>query len=68
MKAKAVPDILTVGEAKLKSSSLGTLNCKICTMIEGGKFDEESDLLPPLSLSVNSEDSDETHDTVVELE
>ena len=57
-KAKAVPDILIVGEAKLKSSSLSTFNRKIRAMIEGGKFDEESDLLPEIDLLVNIEDSD----------
>jgi hypothetical protein len=63
-KFKAVPDILSVGKAKLKSSSLGKFNRKIRTMIEGGKFDEELDSLPQLSLSVNHKDSDEFHDIV----
>lgn len=74
-KVKAVPDILALGEAKLKSSSLSTFNRKIRTMIEGGEFDEESDLLPSMSLSFNPEDNDdsgealdEAHETVVELE
>lgn len=57
-KAKAVPDILAVGEAKLKSSSLSTFNRKIRTMIEGGNIDEELDSLPEISLSVNLEELD----------
>ena len=66
-KAKAVPDILTVGEAKLKSSSLNTFNRKICTMKAGGKYNEESDSLPQITLSVNSkpEECNDPHEEVV---
>lgn len=62
-----MPDILTVGEAKLKSSSLSTFNRKICTMKAGGKYNEESDSLPPITLSVNSEpeESNNPHEEVV---
>ena len=65
-KAKAVPNILTIGEAKLKSSSLSTFNRKICVMKEGGKYNEESDSLPQITLSVISEpeESNDPHEVV----
>lgn len=56
-KAVAVHDILTLGEKKLKSSSLGTFNRKIIAMVECRLYDpepsdlEDTDTLPPLALS-----------------
>ncbi|KAI9442062.1 hypothetical protein BJY52DRAFT_1128663, partial [Lactarius psammicola] len=65
-KAKAVPNVLLVGEAKLKSSSLSTFNRKIRAMVEGRQYDEESDSLPQIALTLDLGDSDDPSDVVVE--
>ena len=60
-KAKAVPNIISVGEAKLRSSSLATFNRKIRAMAEGRQYDEaytESDSLPTIALAVNFDDDE----------
>lgn len=66
---KAVPDILAVGEAKLKSASLTTFNRKFHAMVEGRQYDEELDSLPQVAFAVDldvsldgieSADSDES--------
>jgi hypothetical protein len=64
-KAKAVLDILAVGEVKLMSLSLNTFNRKFCAMVEGREYNEELDSLPQMALTVDSEafgndDTDET--------
>ena len=64
-KAKAVPNIISVGEAKLRSSSLATFNRKIRAMAEGRQYDEdysESDLLPTVALNVNFDDDEGDND------
>ncbi|KAJ7449382.1 hypothetical protein B0H11DRAFT_2161920 [Mycena galericulata] len=48
---KLTTDILSVGEAKLKSSTLATFNKKISAMIAGHGFEEEEDECPPLAMS-----------------
>jgi hypothetical protein len=58
-KAKAVPNILSVGEAKLKSSTLNTFNRKIRAMAEGRQYDEESNSLPQVDITANTGDSDD---------
>lgn len=69
-KAKSVPNILSVGEAKLKSSSLATFNRKICAMAEGRQYVsdnlEEPDLLPQIALTIHSEDGDDPNEIAVE--
>ncbi|KAH9011630.1 hypothetical protein EDB85DRAFT_2159783 [Lactarius pseudohatsudake] len=61
-KANAVPDVVSVGKTKLRSSSLTTFNRKVRAMVEGREYDEEPDSLPHISLTVNLEDSDESDD------
>ncbi|KAF9525192.1 hypothetical protein CPB83DRAFT_796698 [Crepidotus variabilis] len=51
-RVKAVVNILAHGEAKLKSSSLGTFNKKVLAMVEGRLFEEEVDTLPQLGLNI----------------
>lgn len=46
---KLATDILMTGEAKLKSSTLGTFNKKILAMIDGHVFEEEEDECPPMA-------------------
>jgi hypothetical protein len=67
-KAKIVPDVISVGEAKLLSASLNTFNRKVHAMVEGRIYDEEVDTLPQNTLAVNSltEDSDEHGQDAVE--
>jgi hypothetical protein len=65
-KAKAVPDLIRQGKAKLKSSSLNTFNRKIRAMVEGRQYDEESDSLPLVALTVNPEDSEDPGETTIE--
>lgn len=66
--AKAVLNILSTGEAKLRSSSLKTFNRKIRAMVEGRQYNEETDSLPQVALTVDSEpgDSDDPSEIVVE--
>lgn len=54
-KAKPVINILAEGEAKLKSSSIGTFNKKFLAMVEGRLHDDElePDTLPLLGLEVD---------------
>ena len=59
-KVKSVVDILATGEAKLKSSSLGTFNKKIFAMVKGHAYEEEQDGIPQTQLSIGG--SDETLD------
>ncbi len=66
LKAKAVPNVLSVGEAKLKSSSLNTFNRKIRAMVEGWQYDEESDSLPQIALTLNPGDCDDPSEVVPE--
>ncbi|KAH9011587.1 hypothetical protein EDB84DRAFT_1590667 [Lactarius hengduanensis] len=69
-KAKAVPDILAMGEAKLLSSSLKTFNWKFCAMVEGRGYDEELDSLPQMALAVDPDgdgDADDSTDDSDEL-
>ena len=65
-----MPNILSVGEAKLKSSSLATFNCKICAMAEGRQYVsddlEEPDELPQIMLAVNPDSSDDPNEIAVE--
>ena len=48
---KFATDILMTGEAKLKSSTLGTFNKKIAAMIEGHAFEEEEDECPMIAFA-----------------
>ncbi|KAH8993094.1 hypothetical protein EDB83DRAFT_2509997 [Lactarius deliciosus] len=69
-KAKAVPDILAMGEAKLLSSSLNTFNRKFCAMVEGKGYDEELNSLPQMALAVDPDgdgDADDSTDDSGEL-
>ncbi|KAF7337280.1 hypothetical protein MSAN_02280500 [Mycena sanguinolenta] len=52
-RAKLTQDILIVGEAKLKSSTLATFNKKIAAMGEGHSFEEEEDEYPAMALGVS---------------
>ena len=69
-KVKSVPNILSVGEAKLKSSSLATFNRKICAMAERRQYVsddlEEPDELPQITLAVNPDSSDDPNEIAVE--
>lgn len=65
-KAKAVPDILAVGEAKLKSSSLNTFNRKFRAMVEGRQYDEELDSLPQVALVVDLAGNDGADESITE--
>ncbi len=58
-KVKAITNVLASGEAKLKSASLATFNCKICAMVEGRLYEEEDDSLPHMSLNTSNADDDE---------
>lgn len=53
-KAVAVHDILSLGEKKLKSSSLATFNRKVTALVERRLYDpepsEDTDTLPALAL------------------
>ena len=60
-KVKAAVDILTTGEAKLKSSSLATFNKKISAMVKGRAYDDEQDVIPQTNLSIGG--TDDTEDT-----
>ncbi|KAJ7937777.1 hypothetical protein B0H13DRAFT_1588317, partial [Mycena leptocephala] len=46
---KLATDILITGEAKLKSSTLGTFNKKILAMIDGHAFEEEEEDCSPMA-------------------
>jgi hypothetical protein len=48
---KLTKDILVIGEAKLRSSTLGTFNKKIMAMIEGHLFEDDEDEVPIMSFS-----------------
>lgn len=48
-RGKLTKDISKVGEAKLKSSTLGTFNKKLCAMIEGHGFEDEEDECPAMA-------------------
>jgi hypothetical protein len=50
---KVVADALSVGEKKLKSSTLSTFNKKARSMIAGKDFEAESDELPPLDFDLS---------------
>ena len=52
LKVKAAVDILAIGEAKLRSSSIATFNQKICAMVNGHIFEDEEDTIPPFQLSL----------------
>lgn len=54
---KFVTDVLVVGEAKLKSSSLATFNKKVKAMVDGRRFD----------INVDQDDGVELQDDVDEL-
>ncbi len=66
VKAKPVPNVLAVGEAKLKLSSLGTFNHKVCAMIEGREYDKEANSLPQIALAVNAEDGSQHSEDIAE--
>ena len=53
-KVKCVVDIITTGEAKLRSSSLATFNKKICAMVNGRAYEDEDDMIPQAQLSIGS--------------
>ncbi|KAH9036081.1 hypothetical protein EDB84DRAFT_1398153 [Lactarius hengduanensis] len=65
---KAVPSILSVGEEKLKSSSLSTFNRKIRAMVEGRQYDEESDSLPHPQIALVFDTGDGDDPSEVETE
>ncbi|KAJ7801412.1 hypothetical protein B0H14DRAFT_2386447, partial [Mycena olivaceomarginata] len=48
---KLTKNILVIGEAKLRSSTLGTFNKKIMAMIEGHLFEDDEDEVPIMSFS-----------------
>jgi hypothetical protein len=50
-----VQDILTTGEQKLKSSTLGTFNKKVQGMITGQGFEEDVNELPSVTLDVSTD-------------
>ncbi|KAH9160733.1 hypothetical protein EDB89DRAFT_1885651 [Lactarius sanguifluus] len=66
-KAKAVPDILAMGEVKLLSSSLNTFNRKFCAMAEGRGYDEELDSLPQMALAVDPDGNNDADESTDEL-
>ncbi|KAJ7435584.1 hypothetical protein B0H11DRAFT_1755875, partial [Mycena galericulata] len=53
---KPTADILSTGETRLKSSSLGTFNKKILAMIAGHGFEDEEDECPAVAFSPATED------------
>ena len=70
MKVKSVPNILPIGEAKLKSSLLATFNHKICAMAEGQQYVsddlEEPDKLPQIALAVNPDNGNDPDEIAVD--
>ncbi|KAJ7356524.1 hypothetical protein DFH08DRAFT_921976 [Mycena albidolilacea] len=48
---KLTKNILVIGEAKLRSSTLGTFNKKIMAMIQGHLFEDDEDEVPIMSFS-----------------
>jgi len=63
-KVVTIPDLLDLGEKKLKSSTLTTFNRKVLAMVEGRRYNEEEDTLPQIALATainedsNSEEGD----------
>ncbi|KAJ7460186.1 hypothetical protein FB451DRAFT_1270587, partial [Mycena latifolia] len=53
-------DILSTGEAVLKSSSLATFNKNRKDLLKGIQVDEEADDLPPMALSLVRPEDDES--------
>ncbi|KAJ7882756.1 hypothetical protein B0H14DRAFT_2565150 [Mycena olivaceomarginata] len=53
-RGKLTVDVLKVGEAKLKSSTLATFNKKILAMIEGFGCEDEEDECPPMTYGTAS--------------